>query len=107
MSPALALWAAVLAACLLAWLTKLAGYLVPERVLHIPWVDRVVPLLTVALLSALIITQGFLSEARLPTLDARAAGVGVALVLLLLRAPFIVVVAAAAVTAALLRLWAR
>lgn len=99
------LWIAVLGACLLAWLLKMSGYLVPERVLHIPWVDRVVPLLTVALLSALVVTQGFLDAERLPTLDARAAGVGVALVLLLLRAPFIVVVAAAAVTAALLRMW--
>ncbi|QFG67977.1 AzlD domain-containing protein [Ornithinimicrobium pratense] len=99
------LWIAVVAACLLAWLVKLAGYLVPERVLQIPWVDRVVPLLTVALLSALVITQGFLDGARLPALDARAAGVGVALVLLVLRAPFLVVVAAAAATAALLRLW--
>lgn len=99
------LWTAVLGACLLAWVLKMSGYLVPERVLHIPWVDRVVPLLTVALLSALVVTQGFLDAERLPTLDARAAGVGVALVLLLLRAPFIVVVAAAAVTAALLRMW--
>lgn len=99
------LWIAVLGACLLAWVLKMSGYLVPERVLHIPWVDRVVPLLTVALLSALVVTQGFLDIERLPTLDARAAGVGVALVLLLLRAPFIVVVAAAAVTAALLRMW--
>ena len=99
------LWIAVVAACLLAWLLKLAGYLVPERVLGIPWVDRVVPLLTVALLSALVITQGFLDGDGLPVLDARAAGIGVALTLLLLRAPFLVVVAAAAATAALLRLW--
>jgi hypothetical protein len=100
------LWIAVVAACLLAWLIKLGGYLVPERILQVPWVDRVVPLLTVALLSALVITQGFLDGQSLPVLDARAAGIGVALVLLLLRAPFIVVVAAAAATAALLRLWA-
>ncbi|WP_134772645.1 AzlD domain-containing protein [Ornithinimicrobium flavum] len=99
------LWLAVLAACLLAWLLKLGGYLVPERVLHVPWVDRVVPLLTVALLSALVVTQGLLDGDRLPTLDARAAGLGVAVGLLLLRAPFIVVVAAAALTAALLRWW--
>lgn len=99
------LWLAVVGACLLAWLLKLGGYLVPERVLHVPWVDRVVPLLTVALLSALVITQGFLDGSRLPTLDARAAGIGVGVGLLLLRAPFIVVVAAAALTAALLRWW--
>lgn len=99
------LWIAVVAACLLAWLIKLGGYLVPERILQVPWVDRVVPLLTVALLSALVITQGFLDAHRLPTLDARAAGIGVGVVLLLLRAPFIVVVAAAALTAGLLRWW--
>src|SRR5690606_41519236 len=52
------------------------------------------------LLSSLIITQGFLADG-VPTLDARAAGVGVAVVLLVLRAPFLVVVALAAVTAAL------
>lgn len=105
MNAEVALWVAVVAACLLAWLTKLTGYLVPERVLHIPWVDRVVPLLTVALLSALVVTQGFLDGDGLPTLDARAAGIAVAVALLLLRAPFIVVVAAAALTAAVLRLW--
>src|SRR5699024_7860631 len=77
------LWLAVVGACLLAWLLKLGGYLVPERVLHVPWVDRVVPLLTVALLSALVITQGFLDGSRLPTLDARAAGIGVGVGLLL------------------------
>lgn len=99
------LWLAVIAACSLAYLTKLAGYLVPERLLEVPWVERVVPLLTVALLSALIITQGFLDADGLPTVDARAAGIAVAVVLLVLRAPFIVVVAAAAVVAALVRMW--
>lgn len=99
------LWLAVVAACGLAYLIKLGGYLVPERVLALPWVDRVVPLLTVALLSSLVITQGFLDDDGLPTVDARAAGIGVALVLLVLRAPFLAVVAVAALTAALVRLW--
>jgi uncharacterized membrane protein len=99
------LWLAVVAACVLAYLIKLGGYLVPERVLALPWVDRVVPLLTVALLSSLVITQGFLDDDGLPTVDARAAGIGVALVLLVLRAPFLAVVAVAALTAALVRLW--
>lgn len=98
------LWITVLAAGALAYGLKLGGYLVPERVLEVPWIDRVVPLLTVALLSSLIITQGFLADG-VPTLDARAAGVGVAVILLVLRAPFLVVVALAAVTAALVRLW--
>lgn len=98
------LWIVVLAAGLLAYLIKLGGYLVPERVLEVPWIERIVPLLTVALLSSLIITQGFLSGG-MPTLDARAVGIGVAVVALLLRAPFLVVVALAALTAALVRLW--
>jgi uncharacterized membrane protein len=98
------LWIAVLAAGLLAYLIKLGGYLVPQRVLEVPWIDRVVPLLTVALLSSLVITQGFLTDG-MPTLDARAAGIAVAVVALVLRAPFLVVVALAAVTAALVRLW--
>ncbi|MGO0575085.1 AzlD domain-containing protein [Ornithinimicrobium panacihumi] len=101
----MSLWLAVVAACLLAFLTKFAGYLVPERILEVPWIERVVPLLTVALLSSLIVTQGFLDGHGIPTVDARAAGIGAALVLLLLRAPFIVVVAAAAVVAALVRAW--
>lgn len=99
------LWLAVVSACVLAYLIKLAGYLVPERVLEVPWIERVVPLLTVALLSALIVTQGFLADDGSPSIDARAAGIGAAIVLLLLRAPFIVVVAAAALVAALVRMW--
>ena len=98
------MWVTVLAAGLLAYAVKLGGYLVPRRVLQVPWVDRVVPLLTVALLSSLVITQGFLAQG-VPTLDARAAGLAVAVVALVLRAPFLAVVALAALTAALVRLW--
>ena len=42
------LWIAVLGAGALAYGLKLGGYLVPERILEVPWIDRVVPLLTVA-----------------------------------------------------------
>lgn len=97
------MWLAVLAACALAFALKFAGYLVPQHVLDIPWVHRVTPLLPVALLAALIVTQALLTPAGTPVLDARAAGVGVAVLLLILRAPFLVVVAAAAATAALVR----
>lgn len=99
------LWLTVVAACVLAYLLKLAGWLVPESVLEIPWVARVTPLLPVALLSSLVVTQAFLAPGGQFVLDARAAGVGVAVVALLLRAPFLVVVALAALTAALVRLW--
>ena len=100
----MSLWSAILLAALVCVALKAIGYLVPPKVLEAPRPARISDLLTVALLSSLIITQGFLADG-VPTLDARAAGVGVAVVLLVLRAPFLVVVALAAVTAALVRLW--
>jgi branched-subunit amino acid transport protein len=63
---------------------------------------RVVNLLAPALLAALVATQAFSSEETL-VLDERAAGLGVAGVAILLRAPLLVVVVAAAVTAGGLR----
>lgn len=98
------LWVAVLAACLLGYLLKLLGYLVPGRVLDHPWVARISPLVPVALLSSLVVTQAFLAPGGQVTIDARAAGVGVAVLALVLRAPFLLVVALAATTAALVRL---
>lgn len=100
----MSLWTAVLLACLLAYVLKLAGYVVPHSWLEVPWVARVTPLLPVALLSSLVVTQAFLTSGGTFTLDARAAGVAVAVGALLLRAPFLVVVALAAATAALVRL---
>lgn len=97
------LWIAVMAACVISYLLKLAGYLVPESVLARPWVARITTLLPVALLSSLVVTQALLGEGGGLTLDARAAGVGVAVIALLLRAPFLLVVALAAGTAALVR----
>ncbi len=98
------LWIAVLAACLVSYLLKLSGHLVPRHVLDHPWVAGISPLLPVALLSALVVTQALLTDSGAPVLDARAAGVGVAVVALLLRAPFLVVVVLAALTAAVVRL---
>lgn len=96
-------WWAVLAAGLGCWLLKLAGLSVPSRVLDRPLVQRVADLIPVALLAALIAVQVFTTGHRL-VLDARAAGLAVAVVLLVLRAPFLVVVFGAALAAALLRL---
>jgi hypothetical protein len=60
---------------------------------------------TVALLSALVVTQTIQGSGGHPVaVDARLPAVGVAGVLLAVRAPFIVVVLAAAVVAAVLRL---
>jgi branched-subunit amino acid transport protein len=97
------IWAAVVVAGFGCYLLKLAGLSVPASVLERPVVRRVADLIPVALLSALVAVQVFASGHRL-VLDERAAGLAAALVLLLLRAPFLVVVLGAAVTAALLRL---
>lgn len=97
------LWIAVLLACALSFALKLTGYLVPERALAAPWVQRVTPLLPVALLSALILTQGFLNDSGAVSIDARAAGLGVAVVALVARVQFLVVLVLAAGTAALVR----
>ena len=96
-------WWALLAACVGCYLLKLAGLSMPPRVLRAPVARRVADLIPVALLSALVAVQVFGDEDRL-VLDARAAGLGVAVVLLLVRAPFLVVVFGAALSAALLRL---
>ena len=96
-------WVTVLVACALAYLLKLAGYLVPAHWLSGPRISRVTALLPVALLTGLVVVQAFATPDHGLTLDARAAGLGVAVVALLLRAPFIVVVVLAAGTAALLR----
>jgi branched-subunit amino acid transport protein len=62
----------------------------------------IVALLAPTLLAALIVTQAF-ADGRHLVLDARAAGLGAALVAVALRAPVLVVVAVAAGTAALTR----
>jgi len=96
------LWTTVLLASGLSFALKFLGYVVPHRVLDGPVVSRVAAMLPVALLSALVAVQTFTGGGGL-TLDARAAGVAVAVTALLLRAPFLVVVILAAATAATLR----
>jgi branched-subunit amino acid transport protein len=96
-------WTAVLVAALGCYLLKLAGLSVPPRILERPLVERVADLIPVALLSALVAVQVFASGHEL-VLDARVAGLAVAVALLLLRAPFLAVVFGAALVAALVRL---
>ena len=97
------MWVAIVAAGVGCYLLKLAGLSVPPAILKRPLVARVADLIPVALLAALIAVQVFTREQSL-VLDARAAALGVAVVLLLLRAPFLVVVFGSAAVAALLRL---
>ncbi|WP_405140993.1 AzlD domain-containing protein [Sphaerisporangium sp. NBC_01403] len=97
------IWYAVIAASVGCYLFKLAGLSVPERILRNDRTRRIAALLPVGLLGALIATQTF-TDGHHITLDARAAGLGAAVIALLFRAPFLVVVAVAVATTALLRL---
>ncbi len=96
------MWTALLLGCAGCYLLKLAGLSLPARVLSHPTVERVADLIPVALLAALVAVQVWADGPRL-VLDARTAGLGFAVVALLLRAPFLVVVIGAAATAALVR----
>ncbi len=101
------IWAAILVAGLGSYLLKLAGLSLPPRLFEHPVAARMVDLMPVALLAALIGVQVFAAggtHGQHLAFDARAAGLGVAVIALLLRAPFLVVVVLAAATAAVLRL---
>jgi branched-subunit amino acid transport protein len=96
-------WLAILGAGVGCYLLKLAGVSLPARVLDHPVVERVADLIPVALLGALVAVQVFAGGTQL-TFDARAVGLGAAVIALLLRAPFLLVVFVAALTAAAARL---
>lgn len=100
----MSLWVAVVVAGVGCYLLKLAGLSVPPRVLEHPLVARVADLIPVALLAALVAVQVVADSEQRLVLDARAAALGAAVVMLLLRAPFLVVVFGSALVAALLRL---
>jgi hypothetical protein len=95
-------WAGVVFGAAGCYALKALGLSVPRRVLDHPRVQHVAALLPVALLAALAATQTF-ADGRDLVVDARAAGVAVALVAIRLRAPFIVVVVLAAATSAAVR----
>ncbi len=96
------IWPAVIVGSLGAYLLKLSGYVIPERVLDNPRLRRLTALLPIALLAALVGVQTF-SSGDAVQVDARVAGLAAAIVALALRAPFLVVILVAAATAAVLR----
>ena len=97
-------WLAVIGTSLLAFLLKFLGHSVPKKWLSHPRVLKINSLIPIALLSALVAVQSFTKDERIIA-DQRLAGVGVAVLALILRAPFpIVVISAAATSAALFHL---
>ena len=95
------LWLAVIGTSLIAFILKYLGQSVPKSWLSHPRILKINSLVPIALLSALVAVQSFTKESRLIA-DQRMAGVAVAVVALILRAPFPVVVLSAAASSALL-----
>ena len=95
-------WQVVILASIAVLVLKLLGYLVPPSLIEKPVPARIAGLLTVALLSALIVTQT-IGSGQGVTLDARVPALVAAAGLFALRVPFILVIVAAAATAALIR----
>lgn len=96
-------WLWILAACAIAYLTKLIGYLLPERWLENEWVLPLSQGVTVGLLASLVAVNTFVDGTAV-VIDARLAALAAAVVALILRAPFIAVVVIGAAAAALTRL---
>lgn len=92
----------VLAACAVAYATKLVGYLVPQRWLERPIVHETSASVTVGLLAALVAVNTVASGRHL-VLDARLAALVVAAIALRFRAPYLVVVFLGAAAAAAAR----
>ena len=94
-------WLAVIGTSALAFILKFLGHSVPKRWLSNPRILKINSLIPIALLSALVAVQTFTKDSMLIA-DQRLAGIGVAVLALILRAPFPVVVLSAAATSAAL-----
>jgi hypothetical protein len=77
---------------------------VPEKWLAHPKIQRVNALIPIALLSALVAVQSFSEKSKL-MIDQRLAGLCVAVIALMLKAPFPIVVISAAVSSAVIYNW--
>ncbi len=92
----------VLIASLAVYSWKLLGYLIPEKRIT-PAMRAFAERVTVSLLAALVVVQGFTSTGEI-VFDARVPALIAAALLLWFRAPYIVVVIAGALVAALFRM---
>lgn len=96
------MWPSVLVASLLCYVEKLAGYLLPERVLDRRAVHHIAALLPIALLAGIVTVQAITSKHSI-VFDARVPGMAVAFVLMARRTNFLVMVVCAAAMTALVR----
>ena len=98
------IWIAVIATGVGCYALKLAGLVLPQRMLDDARVRRFTELVPVALLTALIAVQTLAHGRALEADGPRLAGLAAAVAALLLRAPFLVVLLLAAGVTAALRL---
>ena len=97
-------WIAVIGTSLIAFALKYSGHSIPPQWLEHPKIARINALIPIALLSALVAVQTFTTKTTV-MVDHRLAGVSVAVIALLLKAPFPVVVLSAAITSAAIYNW--
>jgi branched-subunit amino acid transport protein len=94
------IWIAVIGTSAIAFGLKYFGHSVPEKYLSNPRMLRINTLIPIALLSALVAVQTITVKSKL-VIDQRLAGMAVAVIALLLKAPFPVVVLGSALASAL------
>ena len=97
-------WIATIGTSLMAFLLKYSGHSVPERWLTHPKIQRINALIPIALLSALVAVQSFSEKSEL-MIDQRLVGLTVAIIALILKAPFPIVVISAAISSAAVYNW--
>jgi len=97
-------WIATLGTSLIAFALKYSGHTVPDRWLSHPKIQKINALIPIALLSALVAVQSFSEKSKL-MIDQRLVGLTVAIIALLLKAPFPVVVLSAAFSSAAVYRW--
>ena len=97
-------WIATIGTSAIAFLLKYSGHSVPEKWLSHPKIQQINALIPIALLSALVAVQSFSEKSKL-MVDQRLAGLCVAVIALIFKAPFPVVVLSAAVSSAAVYRW--
>jgi len=97
-------WVATIGTSVIAFLLKYSGHSVPERWLSHPKIQKINALVPIALLSALVAVQSFSEKSEL-MIDQRFVGLVVAIIALLLKAPFPIVVLSAALSSAAVYNW--
>ena len=97
-------WVATIGTSVIAFLLKYSGHSVPEHWLSHPKIQKINALIPIALLSALVAVQSFSEKSQL-MIDQRLVGLVVAIIALLLKAPFPIVVLSAAVSSAAVYNW--